>query len=103
MMILEIKGATKEGVKAGLDYLRGHGVRVQRLAARIGRDEKKCFQCGACTGICPSGALSISRPTMEVLFDPERCTGCDLCVPVCPVRAMEISLDRDMALAEDIA
>jgi len=102
MMILEIKG-TKESVKAGLDFLRSHGVRAQRLASRIGRDESKCFQCGQCTGICPSGALSISRPTMEVLFDPERCTGCDLCVPICPVRAMEISPDRDMALAEDLA
>ncbi|MDR3088811.1 MAG: 4Fe-4S binding protein [Desulfobulbaceae bacterium] len=102
MMILEIKGA-KESVKAGLDYLRGYGVSAQRLASRIRRDESKCFQCGACTGVCPSGALSISRPQMTVLFDAERCTGCNLCVPICPVRAMEISLDRDMALAEDLA
>ena len=102
MMILEIKGA-KESVKAGLDYLRGHGLRVQRLASRIRRDDSKCFQCGECTGVCPSAALSISRPSMEVLFDAERCTGCNLCVPICPVRAMEISLDRDMALAEDLA
>ena len=102
MMILEIKGA-KESVKAGLDYLRGCGLRVQRLASRIRRDEDKCFQCGECTGVCPSGALSINRPSMEVIFDAERCTGCDLCVPVCPVRAMEIIPDRDVALAEDLA
>ena len=102
MMILEIKGI-KESVKAGLDYLRGCGVRIQRLAARIRRDDDKCFQCGECTGVCPSGALLINRPSMEVVFDAGRCTGCDLCVPICPVRAMEISLDRDMVLAEDLA
>ncbi|HBT97231.1 MAG TPA: (Fe-S)-binding protein [Desulfobulbaceae bacterium] len=102
MMILEIKGA-KESVKAGLDYLRGCGVRAQRLTSRIRRDDSKCFQCGECAGICPSGALSISRPSMAVVFDAERCTGCDLCVPICPVRAMEIIPDRDMALAEDLA
>ena len=103
MMILELKGANKTAVKEGLDYLRGYGVQVQRLASRIHRDDAKCFQCGACTGICPSGALYISRPLMEVHFDADRCTGCNLCVPICPVRAMAICLDRDLALSEEMS
>ncbi len=101
LMILELKGK-KESVKKGLDYLAEIGVNVQRLAATIGRDDEKCFQCGACTGICPVGALSLSRPSMEVLFDPEKCTGCGLCVPICPVRAMEVSLGRDVLMADMI-
>ncbi len=90
VMILELQGA-EEKVKKGLDYLRSFGVNAERLAAAIKRDDEKCFQCGACTGICPVGALYITRPSMEVIFNPEKCTGCSLCVPVCPVRAMEVS------------
>ncbi len=90
VMILELKGV-KDKVKKALDYLKSFGVRAERLAASINRDDEKCFQCGACTGICPVGALAIKRPEMEVVFDPEKCTGCSLCVPICPVRAMEVS------------
>ncbi|RUM46826.1 MAG: (Fe-S)-binding protein [Desulfocapsa sp.] len=90
VMILELKG-TKDRVKNAIDYLKSIDVRVERLAAAINRDDEKCFQCGACTGICPVGALAIKRPEMEVIFDPEKCTGCSLCVPICPVRAMEVS------------
>ena len=92
LMILELKG-NKENVKEGLAYLREFGISSERLAASISRDDESCFQCGACTGICPVGALSIHRPDMAVLFEPEKCTGCGLCVNACPVRAMEVSLD----------
>lgn len=101
VMILELKGNSKTSVKAGLDFLRGLGVQIERLAARIRRDDQQCYQCGACTGVCPVGALYIKRPEMEVIFDAEKCTGCSLCVPICPVRAMEISLDPDLVMPEE--
>ena len=93
IMIIELKGS-KENVKESLAYLQNLGVKVERLAGKVRRDESRCFQCGACTGICPVGALSIRRPDMAVLFVPEKCTGCGLCVTVCPVRAMEVSFDE---------
>ncbi len=99
MMILELKGP-KGIVRSSVDFLKSFGVDVKRLAAAIYRDDEKCFQCGACTGICPVDALSIDRQTMEVLFDPEKCTGCSLCVPVCPVRAMEVSLGPEQSFAK---
>ena len=94
MMVLELKG-TKENVREGLVYLKSFGVRVERLAAGINRDEEKCFQCGACTGVCPSNALFIRREDMSVIFDPEKCTGCSLCVTICPVRAMDVCLGEE--------
>jgi len=100
IMIIELKGSSKTNVKAGLDYLRGMGVKIERLAARIRRDDKNCFQCGACTGVCSSGALYIQRPEMAVIFDAEKCTGCSLCVPICPVRAMAVSLNGDWIFSE---
>lgn len=102
LMILGLKG-TKVNVGKGLAYLQERGVKVERLAASIRRDDEKCFQCGVCTGVCPVGALSLHRPDMAVLFDPEKCTGCSLCVPICPVRAMEISLGQEDAIAEETA
>jgi ferredoxin len=94
MMVLELRG-TQENVKEALNYLSGFGVRVERLAAGISRDEGKCFQCGACTGVCPSGALYIRRDDMAVLFDADKCTGCSLCVTICPVRAMAVCLGEE--------
>ncbi len=92
IMVVELKGP-KEKVADALDYLKSLGVKAERLAGKVHRDEKKCFQCGACTGMCPVAALYINRPTMEVIFDPEKCTACGLCVAGCPVRAMKISFD----------
>ncbi|WP_339135397.1 MAG: NIL domain-containing protein [Candidatus Electrothrix sp. GW3-4] len=92
IMVVELKGQ-KEKVADALDYLKGLGVKAERLAGKVHRDESKCFQCGACTGICPVGALYIQRPSMEVIFDPEKCTACGLCVAGCPVRSMKISFD----------
>ena len=93
IMIIELKGL-RENVQEALTYLKDLGVKVERLAGKIRRDESRCFQCGACTGVCPVGALFIQRPEMAVIFDPEKCTGCGLCVPVGPVRAMEVSFDE---------
>jgi ferredoxin len=69
------------------------------MAGKIRRDNEKCYQCGACTGICPTGALSLSRPDMAVIFDEDKCTACGLCVSVCPARAMEVSLNGDVDMA----
>ena len=97
LMVLELIGH-KAKVEDGLRYLKSVGVQVEKVAASIRRDDEKCFQCGACTGICPSGALSISRPDMAVPFEPEKCSGCGLCVAVCPVRAMIVCLEQGMEL-----
>ncbi len=101
IMIIELKGSSKTNVKAGLGFLREMGIKTERLAARIRRDDENCYQCGACTAVCSPGALHIRRPEMAVMFDVEKCTGCGLCVPLCPVRAMEVSLGGDWMLSDE--
>lgn len=96
VMVLELSGH-KEKVQAGVEYLKELGVGVEKVATFIHRDDEKCFECGACTGVCPTGALHLQRPEMAVIFDVQRCTGCGLCVPVCPVRAMELSLGQTVS------
>ncbi|MHB1406785.1 MAG: NIL domain-containing protein [Desulfitobacteriaceae bacterium] len=88
-MVLEVIGDQSE---QGLDYLREIGVSVQNLNQEIIRNDDKCVMCGACTAICPTGALYLERNSMEVKFDGDNCVVCQLCVKVCPMRAMEVRL-----------
>ncbi|KLU67570.1 MULTISPECIES: NIL domain-containing protein [Desulfosporosinus] len=88
-MVLEVTGDQSE---KGLAYLRELGVSVQDLKQGIVRNEEKCVMCGACTGLCPTGALYIERPSMEVHFDEDQCIVCMLCTKICPMRAMEVHL-----------
>jgi len=67
-------------------------LKVESLSKSVSQNIDKCVHCGACTGFCPTGALSFEKQTQKVLFDPEKCNGCELCVSACPVRAMEINL-----------
>ena len=101
IMIIELKSSAQSNVKEGLEYLRHLGVKIEKMAARIRKDDEKCFQCGACTGVCAAGALSIKRPEMLVVFDAEKCNGCRLCVTICPVRAMEVSLHDNWMLDKE--
>jgi len=93
VMVMELRGHPKN-FRRGLKYLKDSGVKVQRVARDVRRNEERCYQCGACTAVCPTGALFIKRPEMEVLFDADKCSACELCCPVCPARAMEVRLDH---------
>jgi ferredoxin len=88
-MVLELSG-TKKNYKEGVKYLKDQGVHVQNASQEINRDEEGCTHCGSCTAVCPTGALSVSRPDMSVVFDQKRCSVCELCVPACPTRVMNI-------------
>jgi len=89
IMVLEISG-TRKNYREGVKYLKDQGVHVESASQEISRDKKKCTHCGACTAVCPTGALSIERPEMFVNFEQKKCSICELCVPACPTRAMEI-------------
>ena len=89
IMVLELSGSPKN-FKEGVAYLKRQGVQVQNAAREVKRDPKKCTHCGACTAVCPTGALRIQRPEMFVEFDQKKCSVCELCVPACPPRAMDV-------------
>lgn len=89
IMVLELSG-TKKNFKEGVAYLKQQGVKVQNASQEVKRLDKKCTHCGACTAVCPTGALALKRPEMRVQFDQKKCSICELCVPACPPRAMEV-------------
>jgi len=88
-MVLELSG-TRKNFKDGVQYLKTQGVDVQNASQEVKRDDDTCTHCGACTAVCPTGALSIQRPQMAVIFDLQKCSVCELCVPACPTRAMKV-------------
>jgi len=89
ILVLELSGDRKN-FRQGVKYLKDQGVKVQNAEQEVKRDEKKCVHCGACTAVCPTGALCIQRPEMTVIFDQKKCSVCELCVPACPTRAMKV-------------
>lgn len=94
-MVLDLSGKRSDFQK-GVRYLKSLGVKVESIGQDIKRNDAKCFQCGACTAVCPTGALHIKRPEMEVLFDKDRCSACELCVSACMARAMNVKFDRSL-------
>jgi ferredoxin len=56
VIVMELRGHPKN-FRRGLKYLRESGVKVQRVARDVRRNEERCYQCGTCTAVCPSGAL----------------------------------------------
>ena len=67
---------------------------IEKLKKLSGQNISKCFQCGTCTALCPTGALEVIRPEMEVAFDASKCSACELCCVVCPARAMEVKINH---------
>lgn len=89
IMVIELTGSNYD---EGLDFLRQNGVTVQPLAQQVIRNEDRCTHCGACTVHCPTHALAMERPSMEVKFSNDDCIICLMCVKVCPVKAMEVRI-----------
>ena len=95
LVVMELSGHRKN-FQRGIRYLKSLGIKVESVGEDVKRDEEKCFQCGACTAVCPTGALSVRRPEMAVVFAKEKCSACELCVMTCPAHAMEVRFDRNL-------
>jgi ferredoxin len=94
-MVLELSGH-KKNFQKGVQYLKALGIKVENMGQNVKRNEDKCIHCGACTAVCPTGALHIKHPGMTVVFDDDKCSACEMCVMVCPVRAMKVKFDKAM-------
>jgi formate hydrogenlyase subunit 6/NADH:ubiquinone oxidoreductase subunit I len=50
----------------------------------------RCTACGICTGICPAGALTLTKNELvqELALDRGACVFCNRCVNACPEQAL---------------
>lgn len=91
MLVVEVQGK-RQNLDKGLDYLNRIGVHYEPLAQDVIWHEERCTHCTACTSLCPTGALSVSRPEMLVSFDKDKCIACEACLKVCSYKAVTISI-----------
>jgi ferredoxin len=95
-LILQLEGK-QELLEQAIEYMQKEQVKVEVLANRIKRDTDKCIHCGACTGVCKTGALWMDKDDMRVHFEPDLCVACGQCELACPVDAMSVaSIDMDI-------
>ena len=87
-VILELTGE-QEDLDKGIDYLEEQGITIKLFTDSVIRHEEKCMDCGACTSVCPSGALVMNQDTWKLEFNMEKCVLCGHCVSACPARAIK--------------
>ena len=89
-LIVEIQSKSETNLAEGIDYLKSEGVKVTELKESIKLDEEICINCGACTGVCKTGALTLNQETWELEVNQEECLLCEMCISVCPVNALAL-------------
>lgn len=87
-ILLELRG-DDELIDKGIRFLESQQVLVEHLSDKIWREEELCVHCGACTGLCPTGALAMVPPEMKVAFEVQKCVACGMCGLVCPFGSMK--------------
>ncbi len=92
-LIVEFSGE-EANYKKGLEWLVENGVKILTLEQQIIWREDRCTHCGACSVICPTGALYIQRPEMLINFDETKCVACEHCLKTCPAKAMETLMEN---------
>ncbi|MDJ0651379.1 MAG: NIL domain-containing protein [Xenococcaceae cyanobacterium MO_188.B19] len=90
-LVVQLQGDIDE-IDAAIEWMRGIEIQVSQMSGEIAIDENLCVDCGLCTGVCPTEALTLDRETFRLKFLRSRCVVCEQCIPTCPVEAISINL-----------
>ncbi|MGI6554993.1 MAG: NIL domain-containing protein [Bacillota bacterium] len=91
-LLVEVE-AEEENIQNGLDFLSREGISIKPMSQQVVLDQEKCIHCGACTGVCFSGALRMDPGEWKLLFEPEKCLACELCAAACPLQLIAVGFD----------
>ena len=98
-MVVELSGDIDD-LDAAEQWLEGQGLGLNRASGEIAIDPQRCVDCGICTSVCPSGALSCTAPQWRLTFNAQRCLVCEQCIPSCPFEAIALVLDQAVGAAQ---
>ena len=90
-LVLELSGDIDE-LEAAIEWLQLQNIGVSQVSREIVIDEEKCVDCGLCTGVCPTEALTLDPESFRLKFLRSRCVVCEQCIPTCPVVAISTNL-----------
>ncbi|WP_216902114.1 NIL domain-containing protein [Synechococcus sp. CCY 9618] len=91
-MVVELSGDIDE-LNAAEDWLESQGLGLNRAPGEIRIDPDLCVDCGICSSVCPSGALSFTAASQRLHFEASRCLVCEQCIPSCPLEAITLVLE----------
>jgi len=86
-LVVELQGDI-DAIEAAIDWMGEREIDVSLASREIVIDEESCVDCGLCTGVCPTRALTLKPDTFELDFHRSRCIVCEQCIPTCPVQAI---------------
>ena len=98
-MVVELSGDIDD-LDAAEQWLEGEGLGLNRASGEIAIDPQRCVDCGICSSVCPSGALSFTAPHWRLEFNAQRCLVCEQCIPSCPFEAIALVLDQAVGAAQ---
>jgi L-aspartate semialdehyde sulfurtransferase ferredoxin len=90
-LVVELSGDIDE-LDAAIEWMRSQDINVSLVGREILIDEDSCVDCGLCTGICPTEALTLDPKTFKLNFTRSSCIVCEQCIPTCPVQAISTNL-----------
>ncbi|GAG64626.1 unnamed protein product, partial [marine sediment metagenome] len=88
-MLIELRG-DKAQIDQSIEYLTDTGVSVQEAAKDIIIDKNQCVDCGICTSLCITHALTLDHKSFKLKFNKDECILCELCLDCCPVSAIKV-------------
>lgn len=92
-LIVELVG-TEKALEDSVEWLSDSGIIVSEMVKELLFNQEGCVDCGACTAVCSSHALSMDKD-WKLCFDASLCVVCGLCVQACPMRLFEVSHERE--------
>jgi ferredoxin len=90
-LVLELSGDIDQ-LEAAIEWLEFQNIGVSQASREIVIDEEKCVDCGLCTGVCPTEALTLDPDSFRLKFARSKCVVCEQCIPTCPVAAISTNL-----------
>ncbi|HHP7229845.1 MAG TPA: NIL domain-containing protein [Xenococcaceae cyanobacterium] len=90
-LLVQLQGDIDE-IDAAIEWMRSLDIQVSQMSGEIAIDENLCVDCGLCTGVCPTQALTLDPDTFRLKFWRSRCVVCEQCIPTCPVEAISTNL-----------
>lgn len=90
-LVVELSGDIDQ-LDAAIEWMRSQDINVSSASAEIVIDSDLCVDCGLCTGVCPTEALTLNPETFRLTFTRSRCIVCEQCIPTCPTQAISTNL-----------
>ena len=90
-LVLELSGDI-DSLESALEWLKNQGISISLASREILINEESCVECGLCTGVCPTEALTLDPVSFNLKFMRSRCVVCEQCVEACPVGAITTNL-----------